>query len=438
MSVVTALLGFRLLLAAVFAPASVSKLADLRGSREAVASFGVPSRLASPLGTLLPLVEMAVALALLPASTARYGAIGAFVLLSLFAAAIARAMVRGEAPDCHCFGQLHSAPAGWRALVRDLVLAALAAIVAVAGWNDPGPGAFAWVARLSATGAVALAAGVGLAVLAAATAWALFALLRQNGRLLLAIDQLEERLDASGAGRSTPRVPHHGLPLGEPAPAFALSGLYGETATLQSLRSADSPMMLLFTDPKCGPCNALMPQIAGWQHEHAGRLTVAVLTRGAVDDNRAKVREHGVASVWLDASLTVYNTYRVNGTPGAVLIDSRGRIASNVVGGADAIADLVERATAPAGVAQAQAPVDGAWTGDHAASNAAMPVVLVRPRPSPPPRPPSPPVGAAAPELELHDLGSPIAVSVADRDPRRSSSIVTPGSPPGSQSARRA
>ena len=40
-----------------------------------------------------------------------------------------------------------------------------------------------------------------------------------------------------------------------------------------------------------------MPQIADWQREQAGELTIAVLTSGAPQDNRAKVREHGIVSV---------------------------------------------------------------------------------------------------------------------------------------------
>jgi hypothetical protein len=51
----TGLLCARLLLAGVFALASITKLGDLRGSRAAVAGFGVPERFASTLGTLVPL-----------------------------------------------------------------------------------------------------------------------------------------------------------------------------------------------------------------------------------------------------------------------------------------------------------------------------------------------------------------------------------------------
>jgi thiol-disulfide isomerase/thioredoxin/uncharacterized membrane protein YphA (DoxX/SURF4 family) len=391
-----ALLALRLLLAAVFIVAAVAKLLDLRGSREAVAGFGVPDRLAAPIGTLLPFAEMAVGIALLPSGSARYGALGAAALLGLFVVAIGRSMARGEAPDCHCFGQLHSEPAGPRTLARNVALAAVAGFIAIAGWNYAGASVTGWVGGLTGAGLVAFLAGVAFVVLSALTVSGLMALLRQNGRLLLRIDELEARLDASGA--PMPAVPHRGLPIGEQAPRFTLRGLYGETVTLEALTAADKPVLLLFTDPNCGPCNTLLPQIASWQHEHADALSIAVLTRGSAEDNRAKVREHGIASVWIDDGLEVYNAYKGAGTPGAVLIDAAGHIGSPVVGGVDAIARLVNEATG--------API--------------VPVVQVPggiPQPAPPPRPAVPAIGAAAPELELEGLGGePLTLSASDRD----------------------
>ncbi|HWF34085.1 MAG TPA: MauE/DoxX family redox-associated membrane protein [Solirubrobacteraceae bacterium] len=383
----TALLAARVVLAGVFALASVTKLADLRGSRAAVVGFGIPERVAAPLGTALPFAELAIAAALLPASSARVGALGAGALLAVFIVAIARSMARGEAPDCHCFGQLHSAPAGRRTLARNLGLAALAAFVAAAGWGDAMPSATGWIGRLDGAGVVAVAGGLAIAVLAGVTAWALLALLRQNGRMLLRIEALEAELDPAAAARPAP--PHQGLPLGEPAPAFSLAGLYGESVTLESLISADTPVMLVFTDPACGPCSALMPQIATWQRELAGELTIAVLTRGSPQDNRAKAREHGIAGVWLDHGLTVYNAYSAQGTPGAVLIDGHGRIASDVVAGVEAIAALVEVTT----------------------RTPSLPVVHV------PARQTALALGAPAPALELADLtGAPVELAVPDRD----------------------
>ena len=383
-----ALLTVRVLLAGVFALAGVAKLADLAGSRAAVAGFGVPERLAAPLGTLLPFAELLVAIALLPAGSAAAAAIGAGALLAVFLLAIARSMARGEAPDCHCFGQLHSEPAGGRALARNLALLAAAVFVAVGGWRNPGPSAIAWVGAMSGAGVVAFAGGLALATLAALMAWGLLSLLRQNGRLLLRIEELEDRLDPTDS--RAPAAEHRGLPLGAPAPAFRLPGLYGESVTLEALVSAEATVMLLFTDPHCGPCNAMMPQIAVWQREHAGNLTIAVLTRGSIKDNRAKMREHGIGGVWLDDDLDAYNSYRAPGTPSAVLIDRHGRIASDVAGGAAAISALVADAARPP----------------------SLPLVRV------PPAPPAPlPVGSRAPELELSDLaGKPLALAVPDRD----------------------
>jgi hypothetical protein len=70
-------------------------------------------------------------LLLFPA-TARWGALVALLLMAFFAAAIGVTLSQGRRPDCHCFGQLHSAPVGWSALARNVVLAAAAAWVAVA------------------------------------------------------------------------------------------------------------------------------------------------------------------------------------------------------------------------------------------------------------------------------------------------------------------
>ena len=118
-----------MLLALVFVVAGAAKLADRAGSRKAVADFGVPSSLASPLATLLPLAELAVAAALIPAASAWWGALGALALLLLFVAGISINLARGKKPECHCFGQLHSAPAGWRTLARNGALAAIAGFV---------------------------------------------------------------------------------------------------------------------------------------------------------------------------------------------------------------------------------------------------------------------------------------------------------------------
>src|SRR5690348_1071380 len=97
----------RIGLAAVFAVAGVAKLMDREGSAGAARGFGLGS-FASVAALVVPLVELTLAPALIPASSARFAAAGAAALLATFTVAIGVALARGRRPDCHCFGQLHS------------------------------------------------------------------------------------------------------------------------------------------------------------------------------------------------------------------------------------------------------------------------------------------------------------------------------------------
>ena len=200
-----ALLIARLILALAFAVAGAAKLADLDGARSAAAGFGVPARLVRPVSVALPVVEFATVLALVIEPTARAGAIAALVLLGAFAVAIAWAMARGKEPDCHCFGQLHSARAGPRTLARNLVLACLAAFAAFAG-DDAGPGLGGDIGSPDAVLVGALIAVVALLVALMAGALAYLRLLRRHGELLLRIETLEAMLSRQAA----PRIPEPG------------------------------------------------------------------------------------------------------------------------------------------------------------------------------------------------------------------------------------
>ena len=79
-----ALLGARLVLAAVFGIAGVAKLLDRPGAREALAGFGLSARLAASLSVALPAVELSVAAALVPRASAWWGGLGALGLLLAF------------------------------------------------------------------------------------------------------------------------------------------------------------------------------------------------------------------------------------------------------------------------------------------------------------------------------------------------------------------
>src|SRR4051794_4330854 len=121
----TAALVARLVLAGILVAAGIAKLLDRSGSRRALLDFGVREPLARFGAVALPIAELATAAALLVQPAARWGAVAALVLLVGFAAAIVNALVRGTAPDCHCFGRIHSAPAGRKQVLRDAALGAL-------------------------------------------------------------------------------------------------------------------------------------------------------------------------------------------------------------------------------------------------------------------------------------------------------------------------
>jgi thiol-disulfide isomerase/thioredoxin/uncharacterized membrane protein YphA (DoxX/SURF4 family) len=308
----TIVLGLRVVLAGVFVTAGVGKLLDLAGSRRAVADFGVPERAATVVGALLPLAELAIAAALVLRPSARWGAVAALLLLAAFIAGIARALARGEEPDCHCFGQIHSAPAGRITLVRNGVLAACAALIV--GYGS-GPALDAWVNARSA--AVLVAIGVGICAIAAVA----YALKFRADVQRLTRDLATARRAAALGGR-------FGLPVGTDAPTFALKDLRGESVTLDALRGRGQPVLLVFVSPWCTPCAALLPKVHQWQQTLADRLTIALVSTGTVEQN-SMFDEHELEDVLIQEKLEVSDEYRVKGTPSAVFVSREGKVASN-------------------------------------------------------------------------------------------------------------
>lgn len=307
----TVVLAARIVLAAVFLTAGVGKLLDLQGSRQAMRDFGVPAAFSQVGGVLLPLFEIAAGVALVFAPTARWGAAVALVLLLGFIAGIANALRHGIAPDCHCFGQIHSAPAGRGTLARNGVLALLAALVVV---KAPGPAVDSWVSARSAAVLVAVGLGIAVAVLAFVAT-----------QLWLQARKLRE--DLGSAQRMAAGAPP-GLPIGVPAPDFALQSTDGPTVTLDDLRSHDRPVLLVFASPWCSSCLALFPNLRRWQQTLAERVTIALVSTGSVRENAPLFEEHGLENVLLQESSELIESYRIRGTPTAVLVNVDGTIGS--------------------------------------------------------------------------------------------------------------
>jgi peroxiredoxin len=206
----------------------------------------------------------------------------------------------------------------------------------------------------------------------------------------------ETAVPTSTSGAATVSEPS--LPVGTPAPGFSLSGLHGETLTLEALRAAGQPVVLIFVDPNCGPCNALLPEIGRWQRTYHGALTMALVTRGAPEVNRSKSTEHGLTYVLLQLDREVAQAYQAHGTPSGVLVRPDGTIGSPLAHGATAIRSLVERgaresASIPTIGVQSVLSPDSAVSGTNGSEDGAAA-----------PTQPAARIGTPAPTLRLPDL----------------------------------
>jgi thiol-disulfide isomerase/thioredoxin len=336
-------------LSGVFGIAGVAKLRDLDGTRTAVRAFGGPVALVPVIALLLPLAELAIAVSLLVPTTRVVGAAGALGLLTLFSVVIAANLARGKKPDCHCFGQLHSSPTGWKTLARNGLLGSIAAGLLVTTRSDAGLSPWGWVAARSATELGVIVGAIAAVTLIAAIGASFFSLTRAYGRVLLRLEATERALRDAGielASDTDAGMSELGLDPGSPAPQFAMKLSTAEPVTRDDLLAPGLPLLLVFTSPGCGPCHDLLPAVARWQHSLDDRLTVAVASAGEPEALRGQEVEHGLAAMLLDTDLALSEAYLTTGTPSAVLIAPDGTIASYVATGSDEIEALVDRALA--------------------------------------------------------------------------------------------
>lgn len=328
-SVDALLLTLRGLLAAVFLVAAIGKLLDRDGSRAALAAFGVPDRFVRVASWLLPVAELAVAAALLIRPSACWGAGGAVLLLSVFAGGIARAMSQGRAPDCHCFGQIHSEPAGRSTLIRNLVLAAPAIVILAAGTGSSLDGG---VRSLNGDQRALVAVSALAAVLVLVTAQ-LWGDRRRLTRELVTV--------------TAPAAPP-GLPRGTPARSFALTPIRGDAGTLGELMEPARPAVLIFLSTNCGPCLQMLPTVAGWQASLVTNLSLPAIFSGERADIERLSAEHGLSLVLAQDGDECFGRFALRATPSGVLIGADGVIAGSPAEGVPAIEALIRSAVVPA------------------------------------------------------------------------------------------
>jgi peroxiredoxin len=147
---------------------------------------------------------------------------------------------------------------------------------------------------------------------------------------------------------SESRIERDGLKAGAPAPAFRLPDLNGGTVALEDYRGRR--VLLVFSDPHCGPCEELAPHLVRLhRRQRDGGLAVLMVTRGDVEENRRKAETYGFEfPVALQERWKLSREYGIFAMPVAFLIDEAGVIAKNVARGVAEILALVPRETAVA------------------------------------------------------------------------------------------
>jgi peroxiredoxin len=157
------------------------------------------------------------------------------------------------------------------------------------------------------------------------------------------------------------KIERTGLTVGTPAPDFSLPDIRTQDEAGEEIRvSLDQfsgrRVLLVFSDPQCGPCDNLAPELVRLHTEHGDRkVAIVMVTRGNADDNRRKLEEHGFPfPVLLQHRWRVSREYGIFATPVAFLIDGDGILISDVAMGMDPILKLARKGLT--------SPVETKWT----------------------------------------------------------------------------
>jgi len=146
---------------------------------------------------------------------------------------------------------------------------------------------------------------------------------------------------------SESRIERDGLKRGTPAPLFSLPDLRGDVLSLADYRGGR--VILVFTDPQCGPCKALLPELVEiYQERHDDRCGLIMISRGPIDADRQTANEFGVNfPIVIQPHWKLSKAYGIFATPVAFLVDGDGVIAEDVARGPDHILRLARAELIP-------------------------------------------------------------------------------------------
>jgi peroxiredoxin len=148
------------------------------------------------------------------------------------------------------------------------------------------------------------------------------------------------------------RLNRGGLKAGTAAPDFRLPGLDGSEVSLADFGCRR--VLLVFSDPDCGPCDELAPRLQDLHRERPD-LQVLVVSRRDAETNRAKAAALGLTfPIVLQRNWEISLKYAMFATPIAYLIDEQGMVVRDVAVGVEPILALADE-PAPAATSNVEA-----------------------------------------------------------------------------------
>ena len=127
---------------------------------------------------------------------------------------------------------------------------------------------------------------------------------------------------------------------GAVAPDFSLPCLIGGELSLADYRGRR--VLLVFSDPNCGPCDELAPLLQEL-HEQRPDLAVLVISRRDAEATRAKANALGLSyPLVMQQQWEISKQYGMFATPIGYLIDEQGIVAKDVAVGVEPIMALAD------------------------------------------------------------------------------------------------
>lgn len=286
-------------LATIFLAAGITKIYWRDGFRQALKGFGISQNYSKPLAFGIPYLEITIAFLLTFQRTAVVGATLSILTIAAFSIFVSIHLWKGISVACNCFGSFSKNPITWRTLIRNVALIGLCTILL---WTFHFVSLNIWMQFTIMVSAIAFAEG-----------WLLWMLRKDN--------KLSKKFENKGTEKVRKK-----------AVEFSLTTENGPVP-ITTLLSEGKPVLLVFIDPSCGPCEEILPYLAQWQQRFSNSLLIQLISRGSLNENFQKTQQFGLKNIAVQNGIDVAASFGIRGTPSAVLIAPDGTVVSEIIEG---------------------------------------------------------------------------------------------------------